>query len=224
MQTQFSIDGNGTTLAKTKDNKEYLRLSVLEAGFHDARTIPVFAKPWIDAAAEYISKDLDVPNDAFDHLLKNNQFDKERVDLGGAYWHFRIDENGAKVYDTLSDGTKRVYTTISVVVLYHTQEEVVYDENDVPMFVPGVFDPKTGKPIYLTRTVREKVQVGDTIIRRDKRFYQEGFSPQERRDDVLKTYFEKATTQAQQTQAQVQPIISGDPNQQPAGGAIVNPI
>lgn len=229
MVTQFKINNRGCSLANIENGRnagqQYLKLSVIEAGFHDPRTVPVFAKGWIK---EMNDADLEGRDPDFSHLIGDNVFDKETVDLGADYWHFRI-ENGQKVYDQLADGTRRTYRKMSVLVLYHTKKEACYDANDIPMFVPGVFNPQTGEPVYLTRTVRETVTDEDgNVMKRDKRFYEDGWAPAERRDRALEMFYEKATAQRSNADDQTGPGRSGDPNQQGGGtagnGAIVNPI
>jgi hypothetical protein len=228
MVTQFKINNRGCSLANIENGRnagqQYLKLSVMEAGFHDPRTVPVFAKGWIK---EMNDADLEGRDPDFSHLIGDNVFDKETVDLGADYWHFRI-ENGQKVYDQLADGTRRTYRKMSVLVLYHTKKEACYDANDIPMFVPGVFNPQTGEPVYLTRTVRETVTDEDgNVTKRDKRFYEDGWAPAERRDRALEMFYEKATVQNTNINDGA-PNRSGDPNQQGGGtagnGAIVNPI
>lgn len=121
-------------------------------------------------------------------LVEGRLIDIETVSLGANYWHFQ-EVQGQRVYDTDATGKRKVYNTMRVLTMYSTKKHIRVDADGNIVYIPG------------TTTPAECFEMQNGRI---KRYYADGWSPENRRDSMLKTFYELAT--AAQQPATQQPV------------------
>ena len=197
--------------------ENYLLLRVKKLGDtqNDGREVPVFAKDFI---REFNQAGMEGREPDWDKCLGGAVFDSEEISLGGLFHHFSMD-NGQKKYTVDAAGNPVIYSKIKVLVLWQPRMVPTLDQNGLPKFLG--FNPVTGDPVYAPPHMETYLDE-KTGVWLPKRYYLDGWSPEERRDNALKTFFEKIGA----AQTIEEPAASGftleapQPAQQPAQATV----
>ena len=210
-------------IAEGTNGSVYLAtMAVSERNTDNGFSLPMFNPGFIAAARECIQNELPLDKYITDYFNSNNAVIEDRtVKLGAVYFRREQDENG-KVKDTpvvdKATGKPIPYDSVNLHCIYSLPTEDAYDPATGTILTETVYI----NGVANTRPKRKYVL--DEATGKPKKEYWQGWSAQERRDQVLKMFYILAPREYQTIsgpESSAQPEVAPQPQ---AGAAPQNPF
>ena len=210
-------------IAEGTNGSVYLATTaVSERNTDNGFSLPMFNPGFIAAARECIQNELPLDKYITEYFNSNNAVIEDRtVKLGAVYFRREQDENG-KVKDTpvvdKATGKPIPYDSVNLHCIYSLPTEDAYDPATGTILTETVYI----NGVANTRPKRKYVL--DEATGKPKKEYWQGWSAQERRDQVLKMFYILAPREYQTIsgpESSAQPEVAPQPQ---AGAAPTNPF